>query len=257
MLYAITRSPAANMANCLLTHMEREPINDARAREQHDAYRSLLAELGAEVMNLPASEEHPDAVFVEDNAFVTPEFAIIAPMGADNRRGEQDVVHDALAQFREIVVRLEDAARLEGGDIFMAGREIFVGLSTRSDERGLRALAEVAERHDYRVTAVHVTGCLHLSTGASCVAEGTILLNPDWVDARRFQHYRCIETPQDEPWAANALRIGELLVLPAECPKTADMLRAEGFIVHTTPISEFAKAEAGLTCMSIVFESGA
>jgi dimethylargininase len=254
MLTAFTRPPTPAIARCELTYMPRAPIDAARAVAQHRAYQRKLAEAGARVVSLRTLPDAPDAVFLEDTAVVLDGRAIVCRMGAASRRAEIDASAEALAPHREIV-RLAPPATLEGGDVNIVGRTLLVGLSTRTNREGAAALRSIAEPLGYEVIEIPVTGCLHLTTACTAVSDGVLLANRAWIDAAPLRGFEFIEADPEEPWGGNALRVGDRLLCPAECPRTGARLERAGFDVRTTPISELMKAEAGLTCMSLVFET--
>jgi len=255
-LTAITRPPSPALRDCLLTYMQRDPIDFDHALVQHRAYEAALSDCGVRVVSLPPQPDMPDSVFVEDTAIVVDEIAVIASMGSDARRRERDTVAEALAPHRE-VRSLPESGRLEGGDVFRIGKRIFVGRSTRTDDEGIRSLEAVLQPFGYEVRAVDVPGCLHLTTGAAPVSPTQILINPEWVDQSAFTDIEKIQVDADEPWAGNAIRLPKSIILPTGFPKTLRRLEQAGLQVRTVDIAELMKAEAGLTCMSLIFESGA
>ena len=259
MLTAITRAVSPSIGRCLLTHMDRDAIDAALAQRQHGAYCDLLRELGVDVHVLPALPDLPDAVFVEDNVVIADEVAVLASMGSKERAPEVDHIAEVVGLYRPLE-RIEPPATLEGGDTFRVDRTFFVGLSTRTNPQGAQRLAEILEPHAYEVRTVPVTGCLHLSTGASHVGGGLVLVNPEWIDASAIARcqsprLRIINVHPDEPWAANTMLVGDTLVMPAGFPKTQAMLEAQGCDVRTVDVSELMKAEAGLTCMRKLFQA--
>src|SRR6185295_7843723 len=160
-----------------LTHLPRVPIDVTVARAQHDAYERALAAAGYQVERLASSRDLPDAVFVEDIALVLDEVAIVTRPGAASRRGEIEAVEAALARYRE-VRRVEAPATLDGGDVLVAGRQVFVGLSSRTNREAVRQLRWALDAFDYTVSEVAVGGCLHLKSAVTAVAERVVLLNP-------------------------------------------------------------------------------
>ncbi len=251
---ALTRDISPALEHCELTHLERAPIDLARAREQHEAYERALAELGCDVRRLPAGDDMPDSVFIEDTAIVLDEVAVITRPGAASRRGETAAVADALAAHRKLV-RLDAPARLDGGDVMVVDRALFVGRSERTNMTGIRQLRDALRRYGYTVQAVPVHGCLHLKTAVTSLGDGRLLINRDWVPADAFAGYELIDVDADEPFAANALRIGDRVVYPTDFPRTHERLEAAGMDVVTVPADELAKAEGAVTCCSLVFRA--
>ncbi len=254
MLTAITRTVSATLASCELTWLPREPINIARAIEEHHAYERCLADLGVHVISLPALDAHPDAVFVEDPALVLDEVAVITTMGAQSRRGERASLAAAIAPFRTII-HMRDPARLEGGDVMRVGHHLYAGLSARTDTAGVAQLSDELLPYGYIVHAVELRDCLHLKSACCCIGKDTILLNRAWVDAAQFSGYRLIDVAPNEPGAANALYVGQTIVMPDAFPSTAAILRENGFPVIELDMRELMKAESGVTCSSLLFHT--
>lgn len=248
---ALTREISTRLAECELTHLERRPIDLELARAQHRGYEEALRSFGLEVVRVDPAPEHPDSVFVEDTAVVLDEIAVLTRPGAASRRGEVEGVAQAL-DGRRPLARIEPPATLDGGDVLVVGRRVFVGRSERTDAHGIAQLAELAERHGYTTKAVQVKGCLHLKSAVTSLGERTLLANPDWVDTRELEGFEIVEIDPGEPAAANVLRLGQNVIVPAEHPRTASRLAARGVSIHPVPAGELAKAEGGVTCCSLI-----
>lgn len=253
MRVAITRDVSPGFDRCELTHLERTPIDLDLACLQHQAYEDCLAVLGCQVHRLTSEPDLPDSVFVEDIALVLDEVAVITRPGAASRRPEVPAVAGALAGYRGLLF-IEPPGTLDGGDILRLGNQLFVGRSERSNEDGITQLRQLVEPLGYWVTGVPVRGCLHLKSAVTQVASSTLLINPKWVDPQRFPGWQVIEIDPDEPFAANALLIGDSLVYPAAYPLTRARLERAGTPIMSVDVSEIAKAEGGVTCCSLVFE---
>jgi dimethylargininase len=251
-LRALTRDVSPALAECELTFLDREPIDVRRAIVQHDAYCAVLTALGLEVVRLPADAALPDCCFVEDAAIVVDEVAVAASMGAPSRRGEVAAVAAALARDRE-VVRVELPALLDGGDVLVVGRRVFVGQSGRTDAAGARALADALAPFGYQVVPVSVPGCLHLKSAVTALDAETLLVNPDWIDLWPLSPYELVRVDPAEPGAANVLAVPGGVVAHRGFPRTLERLAARGYPVHPVDVSEFLKAEAGVTCKSIIY----
>ncbi len=253
MRIAITREVSPAIGRCELTHLERQPIDVELARAQHRAYQACLAGLGCRVETLPAAPELPDSVFVEDVAVVLDELAILTRPGAESRRPEVAAIAEALRPYRPLHA-IQAPGTVDGGDVLRVGRCLYVGLSSRSNAAAIEQMREVLAPHGYTVQGVPVAGCLHLKSAVTQVAEATLLINRAWVDPAAFAGLELIEVDPAEPYAANALRVGEELIYPAAFPATRRRLEARGLTVHTVDVSELAKAEGAVTCCSLVFE---
>ena len=254
MLTAITRKVSPSFASCQLEYLQREPIDVAPAEAQHRNYEAALERLGARVISLPAEPNLPDCVFVEDPALVLDEIAVITRMGAESRRAEAQSLAEALANFRPLKHIIEPGT-LEGGDVVRIGRKLYVGVSRRTNPAGVRQLAGVLEAYGYSVTPVPVHGCLHLKTACCSLGDGAVLANRELFDWRALTAVRYLDVPADEPWSADVLAMGGAIVQSRQFPQTIALLQSRGYKVRAVDVSELHKAEAGVTCMSLVFEA--
>ncbi len=250
MLRALTREVSPAIVRCELEFLEREPIDVALAQEQHRQYQKCLAELGVQVEQLPAAPDLPDGVFVEDPAIVLDEIAVITRMGAASRRRESKTVAQALARYRELRY-IEEPATLEGGDVMRVGKTLYVGYSRRTNIAGVQQLAAMVHPLGYFVVPVEVRGCLHLKTACCLIGDDTLLANRAWMDPDALCGLKILDVP--EPAGANALRIGDTVLMPSAFPRTQEMVERSGFRVRTVDNSELLKAEAGVTCTSLIF----
>ena len=252
-MQAIVRRTSAALAECALTFLERQKIDVARAERQHAAYVAALRNLGVEVMVLPPEVELPDAVFVEDTALVLDECAVIMRPGIDSRQGETTAIVQALSDVRPLVT-ISGPGTAEGGDILRIGRTIFVGRTPRTNDEGIRQLTAAVEPHGYEVVPVTPHGCLHLKSAVTYAGMETVVVNPEWVDVDLLSRWQCVPVAPEEPYAANVLVVGATVHTAASAPTTRRKLDALGFDTRELDTSEFEKAEAALTCLSLLFD---
>lgn len=229
-----------------------ETIDLPLARRQHAAYEDTLRACGADVLTLDVNGDMSDAVFIEDTALVLDEVAVMLSPGAASRRGEPTRIEPVLRHYRSIR-RISLPATIDGGDVVVAGSSIYAGLSRRTNAAGVAALDELVREYGYAVRSVPVTGCLHLKTACSALPDGRFLVNPDWIDASALGDIPLLRVPAAEPWAGDVLVVGEHVIASDAFPRTIELLRVAGFDVMPVPVSEFAKAEGGVTCLSLVF----
>ena len=249
---AITRAPSATLAQCQLSFVDPQAIDLALATAQHQDYCRALGELGCELLELPALDAQPDAVFVEDVALVLDHLAIMTRPGAPSRRPESPTIEAALRTFRPIV-SIQAPGTLDGGDVLRIGNQIYVGLSARSNPEAIEQLRQLVAAEGYVVTAVAIRDCLHLKSAVTAVRDDTVLINPACVDREAFAAYRQIEVDPQEAHAANTLRIGDRLIYPAGFPRTAQRLQDAGINLRLVDVSELQKAEGAVTCCSLIF----
>jgi dimethylargininase len=254
MLRAITRDVSPAIANCELEFLDRQPIDVALAVEQHRQYQECLAELGARVEVLPSGPDMPDGVFVEDPAIVLDEIAVITRMGALSRRREGETLAQGLAPYRELR-HIVEPGTLEGGDVMRIGKTLYVGYSRRTNVAGIQQLATMLHPLGYFIVPVEVQGCLHLKSACCYIGNDTVLANRAWMDPDALCSLKLLDVPVDEPRGANALRMGDTVLMPAAFPRTCELLERSGFRVRRIDNSELLKAEAGVTCTSLIFEA--
>ena len=252
--HALCRAVSPAIADCELSFIGREPINVAMAHLQHMDYIAGLRALGADVIELPAEPTLPDSVFVEDTALLFDELAVMTRPGALSRRGEVASIEAAFRKYREFITHITEPGTLDGGDVLRIGKRVFVGLSQRSNPAAIAQLRDTLTPYGYSVTAVAIQDCLHLKSGVTALSDDTVLINPDWVDAGQFSEYRQVRIPESEPHAANVVRVGAAILMPANFPKTRARIEAAGFAVHAVDVSELQKAEGAVTCCSILFK---
>jgi len=250
-LLAFTHLPSPNLPAAIRTYVPEEQIDYHLAVRQHAAYCESLASCGVEVQTINVNDSLPDSVFLEDTALVLDEIAIVCVPGAASRQAEPAGIAAALSEFRELV-RIERGT-LEGGDVLRVGRTLLVGQSCRTSAAGIESLGEIVRRLGYQVRSVPVTGCLHLKTACTALPDGRLLVNADWLDVSALEGYDWIPVPQDDPWGANTLPIGDQVILPAARVVTRSLIEQAGFATLPVDVSEFAKAEGSVTCMSLLF----
>lgn len=247
----MTRPVPNSFGNCELTYLPRVPIDLARARKQHAAYEHALTQMGCVVDSIGAAMEMPDSVFIEDTAVVFDEIAVIARPGAASRRSETDAVAAALGRHRRLAAICAPAT-LDGGDVLRIDRDVYVGISGRTNAAGVSQLTELIAPYRYRVLTVQTRGCLHLKSAVTCAGDDLIVYNPEWVDPRHFVGLKRIEIDPSEPFGANVVRIGDTVLCSAAAPNTRARLGNRGLQVRAVDLSELAKAEGALTCCSLI-----
>jgi dimethylargininase len=250
---ALTRAVSPLLGDCELTHLDRSPIRIEKAAEQHPEYEKSLEKMGYVVRRLPDTAHLPDGVFVEDTAVVLPEIAVITRPGAASRREETKTMAEILQEYRELKF-IEPPGTIDGGDVLVLGKNICIGLSTRSNREGIRQFKKHLEPFGYRVQGIPVSECLHLKTGIAVLEEDLLLINPQWVSPDHFPGFRFEKVHPDEPYGANVMRRNHYALCPSAFRHTAQKLDTLGYDMIVIDQSEMAKAEAGLTCCSVIVD---
>jgi dimethylargininase len=258
MKIAITREVSPAMQNCELTHLSRQPIDIDLACRQHRAYEGVLKMLGCQVQRLPAESDLPDSVFVEDAAVIFDELAIITRPGAASRRPETTSIARALNPYRWLCL-IEPPGTVDGGDVLCVGKNVYVGLSSRSNPPAIKQMQNILSPYGYMVQSIGVSGFLHLKSAVTPIAKDTLLINPAWVDAAVFGNMQIVEVDPGESYGANALWIGEGVIYPSSFPHTRqriiEALEKRRMRLFEVDVSELQKAEGAVTCCSLIIRS--
>jgi len=245
---ALVRPLSKNFANALSEHPWGSSINFQKARQQHTAYCEALktARLTVEILEL--LDDFPDSVFIEDNAVILEGRAILCSMKETSRQGEVSYLADAL-QSRLPVLRLQAPVFIDGGDILQTEDTLFVGQSQRTNKEAIEALQPLTSK---QVVPVRVKKGLHLKTSVSTFGKGLLIINPSHVETEPFHNFEWIEVDEEETYAANCLTVGENVILPAGFPKLEQRIQTHGFSTLPVEMSEFQKADGGVTCLSLL-----
>lgn len=247
----ITRLPALNCAEGQTTANGGRP-DSGKTRLQFFRYIEIMLELGIRVTILPAEADFPDAHFVEDPAVILPELAIITHSGVFSRQGEGALLADELEKYRPLYV-MSHRGKLDGGDVLLAGRHFFIGLSARTDMTGIDEFASVVSPLGYDVTPVTMGSGLHLKSEVSYIGQNTLLMTSAYETLPVFAGFRRLVVPDDEAYAGNTLLINGTLLMPEGYPVTQEMLRQTGMPVVTLDTSEFKRMDGSVSCLSLRF----
>lgn len=253
-LLAVTRAVSPAIVNCQLTHLAREPIDIVQARAQHAEYERVLERLGCSIERLPGGIDIPDSVFVEDIAIVFDELAIITRPGAVSRRAEVPGVSAALSRHRPLV-SIAEPGTIDGGDVLVVGRSVFVGRTGRTNDSGIEQMRTALAPHGYAVASRSVRSCLHLKSAITVLDDSTLLVNRRWIVDEEFSSFDLVDVDSAEPAGANIVRVGDRLLYAAAFPRTLERLTDRGYDVTTVDVSEIAKAEGAVTCCSLIFRA--
>jgi len=247
-LRALVRPPSGRLADGLVTHVERQPIDLDLAREQWQSYVDALTSTGWQTVEVPLAEECPDSVFVEDSAVMYGDTAVIVRPGAAQRRGEPAGTGETLRRLGYSVAEM-GAGTLDGGDVLKIGNLVYVGRGGRTDATGVAEFRRLLAPLGARVVAVPLTKVLHLKSAVTALPDGTVIGYPPLVDDPAFfPHFRAMP----EEGGAHVVDLGGGRVLMANsAPRSAELIGDLGFEVVTVDISEYEKLEGCVTCLSI------
>lgn len=245
----VVRQPGPRLAEGLVTHLQRSPVDVDLAREQWQGYVAALTDARWEIVEAEPADEHPDAVFVEDVLVAHEGLAVVTRPGAPQRRGETDGMADLAASLGLRVVRIEAPGTLEGGDVLRVGDTVYVGLGERTNGAGVQQLAAYLGDVGLTVRAVTVERALHLKSACTALPDDTVIgWDPvvDWPAA-----FAAYEGMPEEGGAHVVITGEQRLLMAASAPRSADLLRGRGYRVDTVDISEFERLEGCVTCLSV------
>ncbi len=247
-LLAMVRSPGTSFVKAISNHPDRETIEFRTALKQHNEYVKSLRKSGIQVRTLPPLENFPDSVFIEDNAIILENKALLCSMKSSTRKGETDLTKKELEEFLKVEV-LFSPVTIDGGDILQTEKVIFIGQSSRTNHN---AVLELAKNSPKKIIPVEVNKDLHLKSSVSYLGNNTIVLNPKMVDDSHFNGFKKIIVDPKESYAANCLAIGDNVILPKGFPKLTETLSNQGWKPLPISMSEFEKADGGVTCLSLI-----
>ncbi|KAK6313821.1 N(G),N(G)-dimethylarginine dimethylaminohydrolase 1 [Coregonus clupeaformis] len=263
--HAVVRAIPSSLAKEAL-RMNVSDVDLEKAQREHEVYVGVLKQkLGLEVIELPADESLPDCVFVEDAAVVCGDTALITRPGAESRRKETEAMRRALKELGLNIVEMSDEnATLDGGDVLFTGREFFVGLSKRTNQRGAEILADAFK--DYAVSTVPVTDGLHLKSFCSMGGPGLIVIGSSEPAQKALKimqqmsdhRYDKLTVPDDI--AANTIYMnlpgkGHVLLhcTPEEFPESAKVFeKLKDHMLIPVSNMEKVKVDGALTCCSVL-----
>lgn len=248
---AFVRGVPRSFASAVTGTRPDPPLSVELATSQHASYVAALEAGGYSIVRIDADDAHPDCLFVEDTAVVVGKHALVTRPGHESRRGEGDAVASLLRKH----VRLHRAtapATIDGGDVLVAGGRVFVGLSRRTNREGASAIAAIAEPQGMTVDVVPVGDVLHLKSGLSALDDRTVLWHRAACEREALAGLRVVEVPGDDPEAANVVRLADgRILVGSHHPEVVEIVESLGFETLTVDVTEIARADGGLTCMSI------
>ena len=249
---AIVRQPGNSLVNGITTAGLGAPDYEL-ALKQHGQYIDALEQCGLEVTVMPADENYPDGLFIEDAALVMSGCAVSTRPGASERRGEVGKVASELLSFYEQVEAIEAPGTLDAGDIMMVGQHFYIGLSERSNQAGAEQLIEILKAHGYSGSMVAFSEALHLKSSVSYLENNRLVITGELCDKPAFAEFDHIVIAADEAYAANCVWINNRVLVASGYPNTSKLIADLGYEVIELDVSEFRKLDGGLSCLSLRF----
>ena len=246
---ALIRRPGPRLTDGIVTHIDRVPVDQHLAAAQWEHYVQAMEAAGWHTIEVPAADECPDAVFIEDTVVMFKNVAVITRPGADSRKPEIIDVEKVIDDLGCSINRIHAPGTLDGGDVLKVGDTIYVGRGGRTNASGISQLRAILEPLGATVVAVPLTKVLHLKSAVTALPDGSIIGYAPLVDDPQFfPHF--VSVPE-ESGAHVVLLGGDKLLMAADCPRSADLFTELGYTPVTVDISEFEKLEGCVTCLSV------
>ena len=246
---ALVRPPGISFPQAISNHPQKTGINYFTALKQHQNYVSTLKQIGGKILSLPPENSLPASTFVEDPAFVFGETAFLCSAKEKSRRNEVESVAKLLKDHLKL---LQLKPYLDGGDILSTPEAVYVGLTNRTDAKAAKFLSkQICKKMVY----IPVIKGLHLKSAVSYLGNNILLISPERVETRAFKNFKWIEVEERDSYAANCLALGNRVIMPAGFQKVKEKIRQYGFETIELEMSEFEKADGGVTCLSLIISS--
>jgi dimethylargininase len=249
---AIVKTPCENMVKGLTTANLGMP-DFGLAIKQHEQYIEALKTCGLEVTVLEADNNFPDSTFVEDVAVLTSECAIITNPGADSRKGETKEIENVLGRFYDNIEFVKSPGSLDGGDVMMAGKHFYIGISERTNEEGAQQLIDILKKHGMSGSMVKLKDVLHLKSGVAYLENNNLLASGEFPGKDAFKQFNVLKVNEEETYATNCVWINDYVLVAKGFPKTKQLVENAGYKTIVLDVSEFRKIDGGLSCLSLRF----
>ena len=246
---ALVRPPGISFPQAISNHPQKTGINYFTALKQHQNYVSTLKQIGGKILSLPPENSLPDSTFVEDTAFVFGETAFLCSAKEKSRRNEVESVAKILKDHLKL---LQLKPYLDGGDILSTPEAIYVGLTSRTNAKAAKFLSKQICK---KMVCIPVIKGLHLKSAVSYLGNNILLISPERVETSAFKNFKWIEEEERDSYAANCLALGNRVIMPAGFQKVNEKIRQYGFETIELEMSEFEKADGGVTCLSLIISS--
>lgn len=250
--YAIVCSPSKNYRSAISSNDENKNIDIEKAQYQHHEYCKVLEKIGLTLIKIPENEIHPDSCFVQDPCVIFGKTAIITKQKPTSRKGEGEMIKQVIKHFKKIKI-MTGQATMDGGDVMVTPTKIFIGLSQRTNQAGIDQYKTFLKNENLPpVITISVEKYLHLMSSVTYIGKNTIVISK-LADESYFKGFRKIYVPTKEAYASNCLSVNDYVIIPKGYPQLKNQIQKQTFKVVGIDISEFKKADGGVTCLSILW----
>ena len=246
---ALVRRPSTRLAEGLVTHIDRTPVDVDLAMRQWEGYVAALRDAGWETLEVSRADDCPDSAFVEDTVVMYGDRAVVTRPGADERKPETAPVADLLGVLGYDVVSIQAPGTLDGGDVLKHGGTVWVGMGGRTNRSGVDQLTAYLEPYGTHVVPVPVSKVLHLKSAVTALPDGTVVgYEPLVDDPAVWESFLAVP---EESGSHVVLLGGATVLMSSDAPDSKRLFEERGLDVVAVDISEFIKLEGCVTCLSV------
>ncbi|NOZ13119.1 MAG: N(G),N(G)-dimethylarginine dimethylaminohydrolase [Acidobacteria bacterium] len=250
--HAVVREPSEDFASGITSSALGAPVIET-ALQQHMRYVEALRKCGVEVTVLSGENRFPDSTFIEDEAVIVGNIAVVARPGDPRRAGETELISPVLSRFFKRIEKITAPGTLDGGDVMKVGGTFFIGLSQRTNPAGAEQLKQIVEGEGFRAEFIPVQAGLHLKTFMGVAGDSDIVVLDSFSNRPEFAGLNRFTVPPENTYACNCRRVNDFVILPAGFPAVSRMLAGNGFRILEVELSEFRKMDGGVSCLSLLF----
>jgi dimethylargininase len=245
----LVRRPSPRLADGLLTHLERTPVDLDLALVQWESYVEAWRSEGWQAIEVESADDCPDAAFVEDTVVVHGDLAIVSRSGADQRRPETAGTEETLRGLGYRIERIESPGTVDGGDVLKHNHRVWVGISGRTNQAGVDQLRAHLSPLGAEVVGVPVARVLHLKSAVTALPDGTVVGYPPLVDDPSV--WRSFLPVPEEGGSHVVVLDPRTVLMAASAPRSRELFEARGLRTVAVDISEYEKLEGCVTCLSV------
>ena len=258
---ALVRAVPDSYSRALANFFGSGPTDIELAKTHHSGYVEALRSNGVEVTIIDADHNHPDCIFVEDQAVVIDGHVLLPVPGHESRRGEQPPIADFLCDELQghQICKMEAPAMMDGGDILRLGDLFFVGRSTRTNDAGIKELKDLLDHLGHELRVVDIPPhALHLTSVASTPTDEMILIPEGYLATESFgklpEGCEVIMMPEEEVYGCNTIGLpGNKVIIADGYPEVRKTLEARGLECIIVDMGQIRAADGSLTCCSIFY----
>lgn len=256
---AILRKPGKSFINAIAQDPNHQKPDYEKAMAEYMNYAHTLEKMGLKLTICEADEKFPDGNFVEDTYLILGnKLKIELNPGAPSRAGEPM----SLAPFLPADLPLRIIPKqytIDGGDILKDGKNIYVGLSKRTQQEAIGELSDIVTPYGYQVHAIKVPQGLHLKSGMTCISSNHFVIQASFEPLLKEMQLlndkiKYFVVPPEEYFAANVLPINLKIMIPTECPQTkayiTQFYKSENIFEVDTQQARLV--DGALTCSSLL-----